>query len=153
MTVECHRLGAGQGGIAGVEVRPARLHQAQLRALPKVRHGLEQKVGVRAKIGVEDGDVLAARLSHSPGQRPGLEAAAVWPPQHDDVGSTLAVERRPGLCQLACLVGRIVQNLDVQPVAGIIERSHGIDDSLDHVTLVIHGYLHGDGWQIDSPPL
>ena len=62
VTVKRQRLGTGQRGVVGVEVRPARLHHAQSWVREEVGKRLEQKVGMGAEVSVEDGDVLATGL-------------------------------------------------------------------------------------------
>ncbi len=46
--------------------------------------------------------------------------------------------------QLHGLIVRVVQDLDLQPIAWIIEGADRIDEALDHAALVVNRELHGD---------
>jgi hypothetical protein len=73
VAVEQDGLDLGQHAVVAVEVRPARLHHADLRLGEVVDH-LHQPVGRRHKVGVEDGDELALGHLEAGIERPGLEA-------------------------------------------------------------------------------
>ena len=45
---------------------------------------------------------------------------------------------------LLCLIGGIVEHLDVEQLARVIELRDGLDQPLDHVALVVDRQLDGD---------
>ena len=76
VAVEQDRFDFGQKRIIAVNVRPARLHHADL-GIGEVMDDLQQEVFRRSEIGVEDGDEFALRRFQSLGQRSRLVAFAI----------------------------------------------------------------------------
>ena len=113
---------------------------------------LHQPVGRRHKIGVEDGDELAARHLQARIERSGLEAMPVGAM---DVHDRMA-QRRIALHNAAAtsrrLVGRVVQHLDLQLVVRIIHGADGLHQAVDHELLVEDGQLHRDPRQFIEVP-
>jgi hypothetical protein len=79
-----------------------------------------------------------------PRKRPGLETGAVAAVQHFDVQATPAVECRSLTSQASGLVRRIIENLDLKMVSGVVERGHSVDGALDNVPLDVDRNLDGD---------
>ena len=76
VAVEQDRLHLGEKRVVAVEVRPARLHHADLR-IGKVMDGAQQKIFRWSEVGVEDGDEFALRRLQPFGQRARLVALAI----------------------------------------------------------------------------
>ena len=71
----------------------------------------------------------------------------VGPPNNRNVHSSLAVECRPRTSQARRLIGRIIQNLDLQAITGIVKRDYTVYRPLNHVEFIVQRHLHGDRWQ------
>ena len=76
MAVEQNGFDFGEERIVAVQMRPARLHHADLGIGEVVDH-LHQPIGRRREIGVEDGDELAGRRLQARVERARLEAFAI----------------------------------------------------------------------------
>ena len=50
------------------------------------------------------------------------------------------------------LVGRVVQNLDLQPIPGVLHRAHGFNQAVDDELLVEDGQLHRHHGQLVELP-
>jgi hypothetical protein len=81
-----------------------------------------QKIRLGHEVGVEDEDQLAGRGGQPGLERAGLEAGAVTPVVVLDVAAELDEPRAFGAAKVGGVVGRIVQDLDLQPVAGPVAR-------------------------------
>ena len=77
VAVEQNGLHLGQERIIAVDVRPARLHHADLR-IGEVMNGTQQEIFGRSEIGVEDGNELAFCSLHSFGQRARFDSLRGW---------------------------------------------------------------------------
>src|SRR5450432_3894013 len=104
----------------------------------------------RQEISVEDQDELALGGPEAILERPGLEPRAIHPMDVLDIElrMTELQLRELAPADLAGLVGRVVQHLDLEPVAWVADGSHGVEQPFHHVHLIEEGELHGHGWQI-----
>jgi len=119
VTVHPQRLDLGEERVVPVEMTPTGLDTAD-DGVGKVGHDPPQKVWWGEKIGIKDGDQFPLSLSQTSRQRSGLETGPVWP-RHVDHIYPLSLETSDGpCCHPAGRIGRIVQNLDLQPVAWIV---------------------------------
>ena len=84
----------------------------------EVRHGFAQELGLRHEVGVEDGDQLAPGALEAGCQRSGLEAAAVGPVEVVDVDPETALLFHHLGDDAGGLVGRVVEDLDLQRSRG-----------------------------------
>jgi hypothetical protein len=125
---------------------PARLDHADV-VLGEVRQRALEEVGRRDEVGVENGHELARRLLQTSFQRPGLVAAAVHTVEIGDIQTPGGMPSNRELGDLLGLVGRVVQNLDLEQVARILNSAHRFNESIDDVHLVIERQLDGDGRQ------
>ena len=151
VAVEQNGLDLGQHAVVAVQVRPARLHHADL-GLGKVVDHLHQPVGRRNKVGVEDGDELALGHFESGVEGPGLEAVPVGAVNIDDVvpESGVAVDDCRG--HLAGFVGGVVEHLDLELLARVFHGADRLDQPVDHKLLVEDGQLDGDPRQFVERP-
>ena len=143
VAVEEDRLHAGEQRVVAVQVLPARLHHPHL-GVGEPGHGAAQEVGPRHEVGVEHRQQLAARPLGAGGQRAGLEAAAVAAVQMVDVEAAGALPRHRFGHHLDGLVGGVVEDLDLQPVARVIERADGVHQAPGDVHLVVEWKLNRD---------
>lgn len=142
--VQEERLRAGQPRFVLVEMLPAGLHHAD----PGIRHRREElfeETGLGDEIGIENEDVLAGRRVETRGEGARLVAAAGGAVEDRDVDAPPPplVGAPPG--EGGGLVGGVVEDLDLEEVAGVGEAAGGVDEALDDVPLVVDGELDGDG--------
>ena len=76
MAIEQYGFDLGQHRVVSVDVRPPRLHHADL-GIGKVMDALQQKVGRRNKISVKDSNEVPFRRFQSFGQSAGLVALTI----------------------------------------------------------------------------
>src|ERR1035438_3866182 len=141
MPVQQDRLDLSQQRVVAIDVRPARLHHADF-GMGKVMNALQQKVGWRDKVGVEDGNEFSLRRFQSFGERARFEALAIIAVQVDDGMSEGGVAFDQETSNLDRLVGRVVEQLNVELVFRIIKAADRIEQPIDHVLLVKDGQLH-----------
>ena len=139
VSVEQNRFHFGQVRKVPVDPRPSPLDHRHL-GIGEIGDEPLQGAGRGNEVGVEDGDEFTARLLKPRGERPGLVALAIRAAVIGDGNA----RRRQAFDQprgyLARLVRRIVQHLNLQPVAWVIELRRRFEQPLDHVALV--GQLH-----------
>ncbi len=143
MPVEQNRFHFGERRIIAIDVAPARLRHGQLE-IGEIRHGAPQKIRWRNKIGVEDGDEFSQRGLQSLLQRTRLESFAVVAMNVTDRQPQALIALDAVARHFLRLVGGIVEHLNIQQLARIIERGNRFHQTLDHVTLVVNRKLHGD---------
>ncbi len=143
MAVEHDRFHFRERRVVAVDVAPARLHHREL-LLDEIGHGAAQKIGGRNKIRVENRDELSGRRFQSFLQRTGLESFAIVAVDVEDGKAEGAVALDALAGDELRLVGRIVENLNFEAVARVIELRDGLDEALDHVALVVDRELHRD---------
>src|SRR5208283_2630251 len=147
VAVQENRLDAGEERIVGVEIRPARLHHADVFAdagRQEVRDGAAQEVGRGDEVRVKDSHNLPLRCFQPVLQRSGFEAFAVGAMNVDDRQARGGVAFHAGARDFAGFVGGVVEHLDVQQLAGILELGNGVDQALDDVALIEDGKLYGN---------
>ena len=103
-----------------------------------------RKSGDGTKIGVEDGDEFAGRGLQTCRERAGLEPGAVIAVQVADRQSERLVALDAGARDSLRFVGRIVEHLNIEQFARIVEARNRIDQALDHVALVVDRKLYGN---------
>ena len=114
---------------------------------------LQQKVGGRHEIGVEDRHKFARRGFEALLQRAGLEAFPVRAMQIFDGKSQRPITLHQRFGVGMGVVGRIVEHLDLQKVLGILDLGDFVDQPLDHVALVVNRQLDGDRRQLIEMPM
>ena len=114
-------------------------------------HGGED-VRWRNEIGVEDREQIAAALREARGQRACFESVTLRAPQMTDPHAASAELRDFLRDDRSGLVGRVVEDLDVEQ-AGIRNLAHGIEQTTGDIRLVEQRQLNGHrrppeiGWQ------
>ena len=153
-----HEVGVEQDGldlreqrVVFVQVSPARLHHADL-GVGEVVHRRHQEVGLRDEVGVEDRDVGAARHLHGGLERAGLVAGAVGAVDVLDVEAVGGMTAHGGRGDGAGLVGRVVEHLDLELLARVVDGADRVHEPVDHVHLVEDRQLDGDDRQLVEVP-
>jgi len=148
VTVQIQRLGACQRVFSRVQVPPARLHHAQPVVGGKQRHHALQKIGRGDKIGIKYGSQLGGLPPEALIERAGLIARAGRAANVLDIPAKSVIAGDMAGDQIAGFVRRIIEHLDMQPVARVIQRHNRLDQAGDNRPLVINRQLHKDMWPI-----
>ena len=147
VAIDAEGLGHRQQGELAVQVTPARLDDRHPR-VGEVRDGFSEKIGFRYCVGVEDRHELSARLLEPGREGTGLEPGAL---------ATVEVgDREPARAELARglgddragVVGGVVENLDLEAVARVVEGADSLEQPARDVALIVEGKLHGHGWPL-----
>ena len=106
-------------------------------------------VGRRDEVGVEDGDELALGDLEAFFECAGLVAVAVGAVEVDDglrreAFGAGGIALDDGFGDDGGLVGGVVEDLDLEAVARILDAAAGVDEAVDDELLVIDGELDGD---------
>ncbi len=101
------------------------------------------------EVGVEDGDELASSNFEAFVEGSGLVAVAVGAVEVDDglgrhAGEAAGVALDDLAGDLAGFVGGVVEDLDFEAVARVVDAADGFDEALDDELLVEDGELDGD---------
>ena len=129
-----------------IDVRPAGLHHPDLR-VGEVMDRAQQKIFGRREVGVKNGDELALGSLHSLGQSPGFEAFAIRPVDVADRVAQRSITLDQATCDLDGLVRRIVEHLNVELLARIVELADCFKQPLDYVLFIEYRQLNGDPWE------
>src|SRR5262249_23265032 len=119
-----------------VEV-PPRAGELPEGGIREVGEGRAQGFGPGDEIGVEDQQVLAGGSLQAGLESSGLVAVAVAPRPVRDVVSLPPVRLDRAPRDVARLVGRVVEDLDLHELPGVIRSGEGGDDPLDDVDFVV----------------
>ena len=138
MAVQHDRLDPCQDRVAPVEIGPSGLYQAHPIVTEPV-HGVPEEVRRRDEVGVENRDERAARHLEPLLQRARLVSGAFLPVNIVDIDAGRPVTFDATGRETTGFVGRVVQNLYLQPFAGIVDTADGVDQPFDHVLLVVEG--------------
>ena len=141
-----------QEAVVAIEVGPAGLDHANA-GLGEVVDDAAEPAGRRDEVGVEDGDELALGGAETFFERAGFVAVAVGAVE---VVDGLGIEALGaggeagdhGAGHVDGLVGGVVEELDLEAVAGIVEAAAGVDEAVDDELLVVDGELDGDEGEI-----
>ncbi len=138
--VELNSLDLGEQRLCLVEVAPARLHHAHAR-VPEVRQRAAQEIRRRLKVRVENRDVLPGRRLEPRRKRARLEPGAVEAVPQGYVDARGGEPAHRAFCDLGGLVRRVVQHLNLQERARIVQATDRLQQRLDHIHLVVDGEL------------
>ena len=141
MAVEQDGLDSGEQRIVAVDMAPARLDHPDA-GIGEMRHQPRQEVGGRDEVGVEDRDELAARGLQPGLERAGLVPAAVQPMDVLDVDPFGGPAPHRLVGDVPGLVGRVVEHLDFQQLARVVDSADGVDQPVGDVHLVVKRQLN-----------
>ncbi len=130
-------------GVIAIDVAPARLDHGEPGAC-KIGNGAAEKICGRNKVRIENGDEFAGCRFQTFLQRAGFEAFAIVAMNVGDGDAESAVSLDAIAGDLLSLVGGIIENLDIEKFARVIELRDGLDEALDHVALVVDRELNCD---------
>ena len=150
--IQQDRLHLGEKRIVLIDVSPARLHHRDLR-IGKEWNGPLQEIRRRDEVGVEDRDELAFRDRHPRFERASLVAGTVGAVQVGDVDPLRGIATHRAFGDLAGFVRRIVQDLNLEQLARVIDLTHGVDQTIGDVHLVVDRKLDGDRRQGRQRPV
>src|SRR3984893_2461032 len=142
MAVEQNGFHFRQRRIIAIDITPARLDHGKLR-VDEIGHSAAEKIDWGDKIRVEDGDEFSGRRIHSFLQRACFESRAMIAVDVGDRNAEVLETFHTVPCDNLSLVGRIIEHLNFEKFARIIELRDGLDQSLDHVALIVNRELHG----------
>ncbi len=115
------------------------------------RQGALQPVGFRNEVSIEDSDEIARDLGEGVCQCASFVAAAIMPVQVLDIQAVQSVQpRNQGRQDGHCAVCRIIQNLNLEFVLGVIQCSDSFHHPSRHCWLVVDGDLHCDRGPLDD---
>lgn len=127
-----------------VEVGPAGLDDADF-GVSEVVNGLAEEVCGNDEISIEDGDDEAGGGFQTGLQSPCLVAVAILAVVVFDGMAHGAVFGHQAFGEGMGFVGGIVQDLNLQEMAGVVHLDDLIDEAFDDVTLVVERELNGNG--------
>jgi hypothetical protein len=136
MTVEQNGLNPREQRVVFVDVAPAGLDHRDL-LVAEVRHQPREEIGRRQEVGVEDGDELASRDLEAGFERAGFEAAAIRAVVVLDVDALRCEAPDGELGDAAGLVRRVVEHLDLEQLARVLDTADSVDEPVGHVHLVV----------------
>ena len=106
---------------------PTRLYKANPFILLKMGQCLQQEIGRRRKVSIEDGDKVTRGRSQGVGQRARFVASAVGALDLLDVITGILQLLHPALNKRRSQIGRIIQHLDLQSGAWIAYSCAGVN--------------------------
>src|ERR1700693_265729 len=129
---------------------PSRLDHADFRIGEEMNRSLKQ-IARRNEICVENADEFAIGRFQSHRERAGLETSAIDAMNQLNVVTALAQFCRAGRGNFASIVRGVIEDLDLEQLARIIDFADRTEQSLDDVDLVKNRQLDGDLWQLLKP--
>ena len=152
VAVEEDGFDLGEEAVVAIEVRPAGLDHADA-GLGEVVDDAAEPGGRGDEVGVEDGDELALGDAEAFFEGAGLVAVAVGAVEVvDGLGGealgTCGETRDHGRGDGDGLVGGVVEELDLEAVAGVVEAAAGVEEAVDDELLVVDGELDGDEGEV-----
>src|SRR5260221_4268071 len=129
---------------------PAPLHERDLR-IGEVGDGSLEEIGRGDEVGVEDGDQLAFCETEPVRQGASFEIRGGEAPELHDVEACLTKPRHDLDDDPYRLVVRVIQSLDLEQLARIVERRSRLDRARRRIVLIPDGDLDRDpgparGW-------
>ncbi len=147
MSIEEDGFNLRKEGIVAVEVGPASLDHPDLVAalgIQKIGNRAAEEILLRNEVSVENGDELALRGFQAVFEGAGLVTFAVCAMDVRNPHALCSVALDAAAGDLLGFVGGVVENLDIEELARIVETRHGFDKPLDDVALVEDGKLDRD---------
>ena len=152
VTVQQKGLRAREPVVALVQVAPRRLHHADVR-VGEGRQEPSQQIGLRGEVRVQNEEEISPGTPEPMGQGPGLVATSRPSAEMLDASSPSTPGGHSSRGDGGRLVRRVVEQLDLEAIARIVEGARRVDQPADDVRLVVDGQLHGDAGQLADPVL
>ena len=149
--VQQHGFHFGQKAVIAIQIAPAGLHDADC-GVCEMLDGAREEIRRRDEIGIENRYEFAGGGLQPFLQRAGFEALAIVAVMVFDgePQGAIALHQRRG--KWSGVVGGIVQHLDLEQLAGILDAGDLVDEPLDDVPFVEDGQLNGDRRQLREAP-
>ncbi len=144
MSVEHQRGDAGEDRVLAVQVPPTGLDHRDP-GVVEVRDDLAEEVGRRDEVRVEEGEQLALRDLEARRERARLVAHAVVAVHVRHVDARIAQLLDALARDVARLVGRVVEHLDLEAVTRVLDARYGGEQAAHDGGLVEDRQLDGDG--------
>jgi len=107
-----------------------------------MRHAPPQEVARRHEVGIEDRQHFAACTLQAGGERSGLESPAGIPVQELHIEAASAQHRGAAPGEPRGAIGRVIENLNLQAIARVVEIRHGFEQPAGDETFVVERQLH-----------
>lgn len=107
-------------------------------------NGTAEKIGLRDEVSVKDSNEFALGGFETVFQGAGFEAFAIGPMNVDNGEALGRMAFDAGAGDLAGFVGGVVQDLDVEKLAGIVKTGHSVNQAFNNVALVKDRKLDSD---------
>ena len=146
VAIQHQGLDTGEQAMIAIHVLPAGLHHADSR-VAEVTHDFLQERRLGDEVGVEDGDQLARGLLQTEVERAGFVSMAIRSAQIHGVDAALPQLFDRGARDAFRLVGGVVEHLQLEAVARVIESAGSVEQATHDGGLVVQRQLHGDGRQ------
>ena len=146
VTVEHDGLQTRQQIVLAVDVRPAHLRATDQWIGEEVDE-LAQAIRLGNEVGVEDGEQFALGRLVSVLERAGFEASAIGAMNVVNIETLRGVFRDCGFGDADCFVSRVVEHLNLQLLARIVDCGNRFEQTIDDVQLVEEWKLNGDSRQ------
>ena len=143
LRVESHHRRACERRVLLVEIAPARLGNADLR-IAHVRKHRANEVVRNHEVRVEERDVLGRRVPQPVLERAALVTLAISAVDMRDVEALRAVAIDEAARELDGVVGGIVEELDREQLARIVELGRRAKEPGEHIALVVDRELQDD---------
>src|SRR5579885_1399611 len=131
MPIEQNGLHLGKEAIVAVQVCPAGLHHAHI-WLGKVMDDLHKPVARRHKVRIKNGNEFTFRCFQAMVECPGLKTMPVLAVDKKHWVSSLPVLLNQIARHLFSFVGRVIEYLDFQQIARVIEVAAGLNETVNH---------------------
>ena len=152
VSVQQKGLRAREPVVALVQVAPRRLHHADVR-VGEGRQEPSQQIGLRGEVRVQNEEEISPGTPEPMGQGPGLVATSRPSAEMLDASTPATPSGHSSRGDGARFVRRVVEQLDLEAIARIVEGARRVDEPADDVRLVVDGQLHGDVGQLADPAL
>ncbi len=130
-----------------VQMAPPGLQHANLRVGKIVDRPLEQ-VGRWNEVGVEDDDEIPGRRLQPLLQGAGLETDPVGAMEESHLATARTPLRNFRRANLGRLIGRIVEYLDFEPVGGVVQARHRVEQPGGDEFFIVQRQLDGHARQV-----
>src|SRR6267143_1276637 len=150
MAVQKHGLHPREQRVTAIQMAPATLNHADFRIGEKMDRALEQ-IWRRDKIGVQNADEFPCSRFKSGRERTCLETGPVDPVNELNIETALPqfIGARSG--HFPCVISGIVQHLDLEQLARVIELADRAQKAFHHVNFIKNRKLNRDLWQLPKP--
>ena len=150
VSIQSECLQTGECAVIFVDMFPTGLHHPELIVANKMRDGSLEEIFGRKEIRIEDRSELPFRFLESVGQSSRLVSHPLFTLDVFDIESFRLPVSHSGLRFLHRLVVSIVQHLNLKLIGRVIQLGNAIDQSFNHIQLVVNRKLNRHMRPIDA---